>query len=126
MKRTLVALVAGKVGEERLHRALDLGIVDGERVDARIAFVGNNDYNLELFSIGERERLDEGRLHVYLARGWRPGYPTRCCVTGAERLTAAQRTLVRAAFGRPVADDAIGDAHAAAVCVLGQRLSIGT
>ena len=37
-----------------------------------------------------------------LARGWQPGYPTRCCVTGAERLTAAQRTLVRAAFGRPV------------------------
>jgi phenylacetate-CoA ligase len=37
-----------------------------------------------------------------LARGWRPGYPTRCCVTGAERLAPWQRALVRAAFGRPV------------------------
>jgi phenylacetate-CoA ligase len=37
-----------------------------------------------------------------LARGWQARYPTRCCVTGAERLTAGQRALVRAAFGRPV------------------------
>jgi len=46
--------------------------VDGKPVDAQIALVANNDYKLELFSIGERERLDEGRLHLYLAGGWRP------------------------------------------------------
>jgi diacylglycerol kinase family enzyme len=46
--------------------------VDGKAVDAQLAVVANNDYNLELFSIGERERLEEGRLHLYLARGWRP------------------------------------------------------
>jgi diacylglycerol kinase family enzyme len=46
--------------------------VDGEPVEAQLALVANNNYTLELFSIGERERLDEGRLHVYLARGWRP------------------------------------------------------
>jgi diacylglycerol kinase family enzyme len=46
--------------------------VDGEPVEAQLALVANNDYTLELFSIGERERLDEGRLHLYLARGWRP------------------------------------------------------
>ena len=45
--------------------------LDGDPVEAQIALVSNNDYKLELFSIGERERLDEGRLHLYLARGWR-------------------------------------------------------
>ena len=42
-----------------------------------------------------------GLAEEVLARGWRPGYPTRCCVTGAERLMPAQRGR-RAAFGRPV------------------------
>ncbi len=45
--------------------------IDGEPVDSTVALVSNNDYKLELLSIGERERLDEGRLHLYLARGWR-------------------------------------------------------
>jgi diacylglycerol kinase family enzyme len=46
--------------------------VDGEPVDAQVALVANNAYKLELFSLGERARLDEGRLHLYLAHGWRP------------------------------------------------------
>jgi diacylglycerol kinase family enzyme len=46
-------------------------VIDGEPVDAQVALVSNNDYDLELFSLGERERLDEGRLHLYLAPGWR-------------------------------------------------------
>lgn len=46
--------------------------VDGTRVDAQIALVANNDYKLELFSLGARERLDEGCLYLYLAPGWRP------------------------------------------------------
>ena len=46
--------------------------MNGNVVDAQVAVVANNDYKLELFSLGERERLDEGRLHLYLARGWRP------------------------------------------------------
>jgi len=45
--------------------------IDGEPVEASVALVSNNDYKLELLSIGERERLDEGRLHLYLATGWR-------------------------------------------------------
>jgi diacylglycerol kinase family enzyme len=62
-------------------RALWLGLrrqrgvwaeLDGEPVRARIVLVANNAYLLSLFSIGERERLDEGRLHVYTARGWLP------------------------------------------------------
>ena len=76
--------------------------VDGEPVDARIAFVGNNHYNLELFSIGERERLDEGLLHVYLARGWRPSSWDEQTY---ERLTvdADQPRLRAAVDGEPTA-----------------------
>jgi diacylglycerol kinase family enzyme len=58
--------------------------IDGKPVEAQVAVIANNDYNLELFSIGERERLDEGRLHLYLARGWRPSTWDE---STAERLT---------------------------------------
>jgi diacylglycerol kinase family enzyme len=76
--------------------------VDGKAVDAQLAVVANNDYNLDLFSLGERERLDEGRLHLYLARGWRPStWDERA----AERLTIdAGRARLRAAIdGEPTA-----------------------
>ena len=62
-------------------RALWLGLrkqrgvwatLDGEALRARIVLVANNAYELDLFSVGERERLDAGRLHVYTARGWLP------------------------------------------------------
>ncbi len=46
--------------------------VDGEPVRARVLLVANNAYELSLFSIGERERLDEGRLHPYAAKGVLP------------------------------------------------------
>jgi diacylglycerol kinase family enzyme len=55
------------------RRPEPLGItIDGRRVEARVAVVANNAYNLELLSVGERERLDEGRLHLYVAHGWLP------------------------------------------------------
>jgi diacylglycerol kinase family enzyme len=47
-------------------------VVDGERVNARIVLVANNAYELDLFTLGERARLDEGNLHAYLAEGWLP------------------------------------------------------
>jgi diacylglycerol kinase family enzyme len=43
--------------------------VDGKPVSARVVLVATNDYALDLFSLGERERLDEGRLHLYVAEG---------------------------------------------------------
>jgi diacylglycerol kinase family enzyme len=43
--------------------------VDGDPVAARVLLVANNDYSLDLFSLGERERLDEGQLHLYAAEG---------------------------------------------------------
>jgi diacylglycerol kinase family enzyme len=51
-----------------------LGVtIDDRPVEARVILVSNNRYELELFSVGERERLDEGALHVYVAHGWLPG-----------------------------------------------------
>jgi len=46
--------------------------LDGRPVDARVLLIASNRYELSLFSIGERERLDEGRLHVYTAMGLLP------------------------------------------------------
>ncbi len=46
--------------------------VDGAPAVARIILVANNGYRLDLFSLGEREQLDGGRLHLYMATGWLP------------------------------------------------------
>jgi diacylglycerol kinase family enzyme len=88
-------LLARNPGAERLT-------VNGETVTARVAFVGNNDYKVELFSLGERERLDEGLLHLYVASGWRPSTWDE---SRAERLTidARQSRLKAAIDGEPVA-----------------------
>jgi diacylglycerol kinase family enzyme len=63
-------------------RALDLFLrrrgptgftVEGTPITARVLLVANNHYSLDLFSVGERERLDEGLLHLYVAEGLFPG-----------------------------------------------------
>ena len=47
-----------------------LGItIDGDPEESRLVLVANNSYALELPSIGARERLDEGLLHLYVMRG---------------------------------------------------------
>ena len=46
--------------------------IDGQRVPARIVLVANNAYDVQLFDLGARDRLDEGRLHTYVARDWLP------------------------------------------------------
>ena len=45
--------------------------LDGGRLAASVVLVANNAYELDLFNVGERERLDEGRLYLYVAHGWR-------------------------------------------------------
>ena len=51
-----------------------LGIsVDGKPVETHVALVANNDYQLDLFSLGERKHLDEGRLQLCVAHGLLPG-----------------------------------------------------
>jgi diacylglycerol kinase family enzyme len=56
-----------------LRSPAPLGVtIDGRATAARVVLVANNRYTLELFSVGERDRLDEGRLHLYVARDWLP------------------------------------------------------
>jgi diacylglycerol kinase family enzyme len=43
--------------------------VDGEPIEARVVLIANNHYELDLFSVGERERLDDGLLHLYVSSG---------------------------------------------------------
>jgi diacylglycerol kinase family enzyme len=43
--------------------------IDGQSIRAGVVLVSNNRYDLDLFSIGERERLDGGRLHLYIPEG---------------------------------------------------------
>lgn len=45
--------------------------IDGRLVRARLVLIGNNEYSLDLLSLGERERLDEGLLHLYIPHGMR-------------------------------------------------------
>ena len=75
--------------------------IDGEPVKARIVLVANNAYELSLFSIGERTRLDEGRLHVYTANGLLPDAWEE---SSGERfeLDAPGGRLVSALDGEPV------------------------
>jgi diacylglycerol kinase family enzyme len=68
-----------------LTRRRPLGItIDGEPVESRLVLVANNAYALDLPSLGARERLDEGKLHLY--------------VPGDERV--GERFVVDAAPGR--------------------------
>lgn len=57
------------VARERHPVALS---VDGEGVRARAVLVANNAYELSVFDVGARERLDTGELHLYLADGVLP------------------------------------------------------
>jgi diacylglycerol kinase family enzyme len=44
--------------------------IDGAAISSRVVLVSNNGYTLDVLSIGERDRLDEGLLHLYAAHGW--------------------------------------------------------
>jgi diacylglycerol kinase family enzyme len=55
----------------RHHHALHATVND-EPVRARVIFVGNNNYELSLFTVGARERLDAGELFLWTAAGWLP------------------------------------------------------
>jgi len=76
--------------------------IDREPVEASVALVSNNDYKLELLSIGERERLDEGQLHLYLASGWRfSEWDERACPSLT--IDAARHEIKAAVDGEPAA-----------------------
>ncbi|NUT55084.1 MAG: hypothetical protein HOQ03_03760 [Thermoleophilia bacterium] len=63
--------------------------IDGQEVRARLVLVANNDYSLDLLSLGERERLDERRLHVYIPHGIR-------------RITWEERSCTELEIGAPL------------------------
>jgi diacylglycerol kinase family enzyme len=44
-------------------------LLDGAPVDARVVLFANNAYRLDVLALGEREVLDEGLLHLYVAHG---------------------------------------------------------
>jgi diacylglycerol kinase family enzyme len=74
-----------------------LGItIDGEAVETRLVLVANNAYELELPSLGERKRLDEGKLHLYC-----PGADPPEQVGERFVLDAAQGQLEAAVDGEP-------------------------
>jgi diacylglycerol kinase family enzyme len=78
-----------------------LGItLDGQPITARVVLVSNNEYTLELLSVGEREKLDGGKLHLYVPAGLlRPAWIER----GAERfeIDAKAGRLDAAVDGEP-------------------------
>ncbi len=66
--------------------------IDGQPIETRVLLVANNRYRLDMLSLGERERLDEGLLHVYVLQG--RAWEERTCReltvdTAAGRLEAA-------------------------------------
>jgi diacylglycerol kinase family enzyme len=46
--------------------------VNGEELAVRVLLVGNNRYEVDLFTLGERARLDAGELGLWAAAGWLP------------------------------------------------------
>jgi diacylglycerol kinase family enzyme len=46
--------------------------VDGRLLKARVVLVANNAYELNVFELGARKTLTDGRLHLYSARGLLP------------------------------------------------------
>ena len=76
--------------------------VDGHPVRARVLLVSNNAYKLDVLSIGERERLDEGLLYLHAASGViRSGWTER---SGTRFVVDAPAGRIGAAVdGEPVA-----------------------
>jgi diacylglycerol kinase family enzyme len=75
--------------------------IDGRTVRARVVLVANNHYSLDLLSLGERERLDDGLLHLYVPHGFRrPTWDEETC---SELEIGSPLPRIRAAVdGEPV------------------------
>jgi len=70
------------------RRRTERFVVDGEPLRASVVLVANNEYRLDLFSIGERDRVDEGVLAIYAAHGL-------CRLRWTERKTTSVRIETR-------------------------------
>jgi diacylglycerol kinase family enzyme len=74
--------------------------LDGRPLKARIVLVANNAYELDVFTLRGRPRLDTGELVLYSAAGWLPGDWTR--LTGERFELGAQGPIAAAADGEPL------------------------
>jgi diacylglycerol kinase family enzyme len=70
-RRQLLARLRALLLVAREHRGKERFVVDGDPVAARVVLVACNAYSLDLLSIGERDRMDGGLLHVYVPHGFR-------------------------------------------------------
>lgn len=70
LRRGLLASARALLRASR-HRPARLRL-DGEPIRGRLVLAANNEYELNLFSLGRRERLDEGLVHLYVAQGLLP------------------------------------------------------
>ena len=70
-RREALARIRAVLLSLRDRRWTERFVVDGRALRASVVVVANNEYQLDPFSIGERERLDAGVLAVYAARGLR-------------------------------------------------------
>jgi diacylglycerol kinase family enzyme len=83
------------------HRHTLHARVNGEEMRARVLLIGNNRYDVSLFTLGEREHLDGGELQLWAAEGILPtSWEERVAPSFEIELPAAH---VRAAIdGEPV------------------------
>ena len=99
-RRELLARLRALLLVSREHRRKERFTVDGETVRSRVVLVACNAYSLDLFSVGERERMDDGLLHLYVPHGFRRvTWEERSCA----RLTIdhARHSLRAAVDGEP-------------------------
>jgi diacylglycerol kinase family enzyme len=99
-KRRRGLLATARALLRSLRHRPDKLTIDGRQMRGRIVLAANNYYELSLFSLGRREHLDEGRLHLYVAEGLVPG---RWQAFSGESFTVDARSRkLRAAFdGEP-------------------------
>lgn len=76
-------------------------VVDGQPLRASVVLVANNEYRLDLFSIGERYRVDEGTLAIYAAHGLRRLRWTER-KTPSVRIETSRKSARAAIDGEPV------------------------
>ena len=99
-RRDMLARLRALLLVAREHRGKDQFVLDGDLVAARVVVVACNAYTLDLFSIGERERMDEGQLHVYVPQGFRRvEWADRSCTS--LRIETPRASLRAAIDGEP-------------------------
>ena len=88
-RREALARVRALLLSVRYRRRRQRFTIDCREVRAPLVLVANNAYKLDLLSLGTRERLDDGRLYVYVPHGFR-------------RITWEERSCTEVEIGAPL------------------------